>query len=95
MTEASTEFTPAAKQSTVVGHDAELKRLVPGGGVCAAHDRPAVVVPMIVDPAPILPVLPTAMQSTALEQDTPVRSTALLAGLWRVQVEPLLEVLTA
>jgi hypothetical protein len=34
LTEVNTELTPTAKQSAVVGHDAELKRLVPGGGVC-------------------------------------------------------------
>jgi hypothetical protein len=50
---------------------------------------------MIVDPAPMFPVLPTVMQFTAFEQETPVRSTPLLGGLWSDQVEPLLEVLTA
>lgn len=87
-------FTPAAKQSAVVGHDTELKRLVPAGGVWADHDRPPVVVPMIVDPAPILPVLPTAMQFVEDEQEIPVRSTALAGGLWSDQEEPLLEVPT-
>jgi len=32
---------------------------------------------MIVDPAPLLPLLPTAMQSLGAEQEMPVRSTAL------------------
>jgi hypothetical protein len=41
-----------------------------------------------------LPVLPTATQSSAAEHEIPVRSTALLGGLWRDQVELLLEVLT-
>jgi hypothetical protein len=49
---------------------------------------------MRVEPAPRLPVLPTATQSSAAEHEIPVRSTALLGGLWRDQVEPLLEVLT-
>ena len=50
---------------------------------------------MIVDPAPILPVFPTAMQFAVVEQETPVRSTALLGGVWSDQVDPLFEVLTA
>jgi hypothetical protein len=31
---------------------------------------------MIVEPAPVLPLFPTAMQSSAAEQEMPVRSTA-------------------
>jgi hypothetical protein len=49
---------------------------------------------MIVDPAPRLPVLPTAMQSGAAEQEIPVRSTALVGGVWSDHVEPLFEVPT-
>jgi len=94
LTEERTESTPTAKQSAVLGHDAELKRLVPGGGVLAVHDRPPVVVLMTVEPAPRLPVLPTATQSSAAEQEIPVRSTAFAGGLWRDQVEPLLDVPT-
>ena len=94
LTEARTELTPTAKQSAVLGHETELKRLVPGGGVCAVQDSPPVVVPMIVDPAPRLPVLPTAMQSAAAEQEIPVRSTALVGGVWSDHVEPLFEVPT-
>jgi len=32
---------------------------------------------MIVDPASLLPLLPTAMQASAVEHEMPVRSTAL------------------
>ena len=69
-------------------------RLVPGGGLCAVHDTPPVVVFMMVDPAPRLPVLPTATQSSAAEQEIPVTSTALGGGVWRDQFSPLLEVPT-
>jgi hypothetical protein len=94
LTEASTEFTPTAKQSAVLGHETEFKRLVPRGGVCAVHDNPPLVVAMIVEPAPMLPVLPTAMQSAGAEQEIPVRSTAFAGGLCSDQVEPLFEVPT-
>ena len=33
LSEASTVLTPTAKQSAVLGHDTELRRLVPDGGV--------------------------------------------------------------
>ncbi|HEY1650315.1 MAG TPA: hypothetical protein VGG09_00395, partial [Acidimicrobiales bacterium] len=52
----STVFTPAAKQSPTVGHEAEVSMLIPGGGTSCAQDVPPVVVLMIVDPAPLLPV---------------------------------------
>ncbi len=94
LTEDNTVFHPTAKQFAVDGHDAELRRLVPAGGVRAAHERPPVVVVMMVDPAPMLPLLPTATQSAGAEQEIPVTSTALLGGLWSDQVEPLLDVLT-
>jgi hypothetical protein len=48
---------------------------------------------MMVEPAPMLPVLPTATQSLASEQEIPVRSTAFAGGLWSDQVEPLFDVL--
>ena len=54
---------------------------------------PPVVVPMIVEPAPRLPLLPTATQSLGSEQEILVTSTALAGGLWSDQVEPLFEVL--
>jgi len=47
---------------------------------------------MIVDPAPLFPLLPTAMQARAVEHEMPVRSTALEGGLCRDQVEPLFDV---
>jgi hypothetical protein len=48
---------------------------------------------MMVEPAPMLPVLPTAMQSSESEQEIPVRSTAFAGGLWSDHVEPLFDVL--
>ena len=66
LTEVRTESTPAAKQSAVLGHETAFRWLVPDGGFCAAQDNPPVVVPMMVDPAPMLPLFPTAMQSTAV-----------------------------
>ena len=48
---------------------------------------------MMVEPAPILPVLPTAMQSLESEQEIPVRSTAFAGGLCSDHVEPLFDVL--
>ena len=47
--------------------------LVPAGGFWAVHDNPPLIVPMIVDPAPSLPLLPTAMQSSGAEHEMPVR----------------------
>lgn len=91
LTEKKTELTPTTKQSTTVGHDTEFSRLVPAGGTSSFHDVPPFEVLMIVDPDPRLPVLPTATQSSAAEQETPVRSTALLGAVWSVQVEPLSE----
>ena len=78
----------------MLGHETEFNRLVPGGGFWAAHDSPPFVVPMMVDPAPVLPLFPTAMQSTAVEHEMPVRSTALGGGLWSDHVEPLFDVPT-
>jgi hypothetical protein len=81
LSEASTVLTPAAKQSNLLGHETELSRPVPFGGVCVDHDSPPVVVAMIVEPDPLLPVLPTAMQSSAVEQEILVRSTAADGGV--------------
>lgn len=61
--DASTELTPAAKHSAVLGHDAEVSWLVPSGGVCSVQLVPPLMVLMIVEPAPVFPLLPTAMQS--------------------------------
>ena len=41
LTDARTELTPTAKQSAVVGHEAALRRLVPGGGLCAVPRQAA------------------------------------------------------
>jgi hypothetical protein len=92
LTEVTTELSPAAKQFAVLGHDTAFKRLVPGGGFCVAHDKPPVVVPMMVDPAPRLPLFPTATQSTEVAHEIPVRSTALGGGCSCDQVVPLFEV---
>jgi hypothetical protein len=88
LAEEKTESVPTTKQSMTVGHDTELRRLVPGGGVSSLHVEPPSLVLMIVDPDPRLPVLPTATQSSAAEQEIPVRSTALLGEVWFDQVEP-------
>ena len=72
---------PTAKQSAVFGHEAAFNRLVPRGGLWAVHASPPFVVPMIVDPAAVLPLLPTAMQSAAVVHEMPVRSTALGGGV--------------
>jgi hypothetical protein len=92
LTEASTDFTPTAKQSMVLGHETEFSFPVPDGGLCAAQARPPVVVPMIVDPAPRLPVFPTPMQSSGSEHEIPVTSTALAGGSWSDQLDPLFDV---
>jgi hypothetical protein len=47
---------------------------------------------MIVDPARLLPLFPTATQSLELAQEIPVTSTALDGAGWLVQVEPLFSV---
>jgi hypothetical protein len=94
LTDARTESTPTAKQSAVDGHDAELKRLVPVGGLCEVQETPPDVVLMMVDPVPRVPELPTATQSSAAEQEIPVISTALEGGVWSDQSSPLSEVVT-
>jgi len=76
----------------VLGHDTEFNELVPDGALCAVHDNPPVTVPMIVEPAPLLPLSPTAMQSKGAEHEMPVRSTALGGAVWRDQFEALSEV---
>jgi len=48
----------------------------------------------MVDPAPVLPLFPTAMQSTAVAHEMPVKSMAFDGALWDDQVEPLFEVPT-
>jgi hypothetical protein len=48
---------------------------------------------MIVDPAPGLPLLPTATQSFALAQEMLVTLTALDGTVWAAHVAPLLSVL--
>jgi hypothetical protein len=74
-------FTPAAKQTAVVGHEAERRRLVPVGGFSFVQERPPEIVVMIVEPAPVLPLLPTATQSRSVEHEMPVISTAFEGGL--------------
>jgi hypothetical protein len=70
-------FTPAAKQTAVVGHEAERSRLVPVGGLSFVQERPPELVVMMVEPTPVLPLLPTATQSKSVEHEIPVTSTAL------------------
>ena len=47
---------------------------------------------MMVEPAPSLPLLPTATQSSVAEHEMLVRSTASAGGAWEVQVDPLFNV---
>lgn len=90
-----TVSTPTAKQSEVVGHETESSWLIPGGGDWLDQDNPPVVVAIIVDPAPALPLFPTAMQSLALADEMLKRSTPLEGtSVWLVQVDPLLSVPT-
>ena len=42
----------------VVGHDDERRRLVPAGGGSSVQERPPEIVLMMVEPAPVLPLLP-------------------------------------
>ena len=79
--DAMTALTPAEKQLAVVGHDAERIRLVPVGGFSLIQVRPPEVVLMIVEPAPVFPPFPTATQSSKLEQEMPVKSTALAGAV--------------
>jgi hypothetical protein len=47
---------------------------------------------MMVEPVPVLPLLPTATQSLLFEHETPVMLTAPVAAAPTVQTPPLLEV---
>jgi hypothetical protein len=87
-----TVSTPAAKQSAVFGQETELSGPIPGGGVCEDHDKPPVVVVMMVEPAPGLPLFPTATQSFALAQEILVTSTELDGTDWVAHVAPLFSV---
>jgi hypothetical protein len=79
----------------LLGHETEWSWLIPGGGVSLDQDNPPVVVTMIIDPAPGLPLFPTAMQSLALAHEMLKRSTPLEGtSVWLVQVDPLLSVPT-
>jgi hypothetical protein len=49
---------------------------------------------MMVEPVPVLPLLPTATQSSNEEHEMPVTSTALDGGFWDVQRAPSLFVCT-
>jgi hypothetical protein len=83
-------FTPAAKQTAVVGHEAERRRLVPAGGVSFVQERPPEIVLMMVEPAPVLPLLPTATQFSKVEHEMPAVSTSLDGGVRDVHVLPSL-----
>jgi hypothetical protein len=92
LVECKTASIPTAKQSVVVGHEAEASWLVPIGGVWFDQDNPPVVVARIVDPEPVFPLLPTVMQSFESAQEMLVRSTALDGTVWLAHVAPLLSV---
>jgi hypothetical protein len=55
---------------------------------------PPVVVEIIVEPVPEFPLSPMAMQSNVAEHAIPLSRTAVGGGVSRVQVDPLVEVLT-
>jgi hypothetical protein len=64
----------------VVGHDAETSRLVPAGVASSVQVRPPDAVDMMKEPAPVLPLSPTATQSSRVEHEIPVTSTAWEGG---------------
>ncbi len=88
--DARIESTPTAKQSSEDGHETELIWFVPWGGVWELQEDPEFVVVMIVDPAPRLPLSPTATQSIEFEQEIASRSTALGGATCDDQFDPLL-----
>jgi hypothetical protein len=67
--ETTTASIPTAKQTAVVGQATELSRPFPVGGASLDHVPPPLVVTMIVEPAPLFPVFPTAAQSTGGDDD--------------------------
>ena len=91
--EKSAVFTPAAKQVVVVGQETDETRLVPEGGTSFVQESPPDDVLIIVVPAPpLFPLLPTATQSSRLEHEIPVTSTALEGAGCAVQLAPLFDV---
>jgi hypothetical protein len=76
----------------VVGHEAERRRLVPAGGFSAVQVRPPERVLMMVEPVPVLPLLPTATQSLLFEHESPVMLTASLGVVPTDHTPPLLVV---
>jgi hypothetical protein len=90
--ELTTPSTPTAKQVAVVGHETELSLLKPAGGISFVQVLPASVVAIIVDPAPMLPLLPTAMQSNDDEHEIPARFIASDGRLSALHLAPLSEV---
>jgi hypothetical protein len=65
---------------------------MPNGGLCADHEVPPLIVPIMVDPSFELPLLPTAMQSSALSQEIPVSAIAFEGTDCAAQFIPEFEV---
>jgi hypothetical protein len=64
LSETTRLLVPAAKQTAVLVQATDLNAPVPIGGDLFDQESPPLVVVMIVEPAPLFPVLPTALQST-------------------------------
>jgi hypothetical protein len=84
-----TALVATAKQTLVMGHEAECTCPIPKGVDSEDQAKPPVVVAMIGDPAPVLPLSPTLTQSFALAQEIPIRSTAFEGGDWLDHDDPL------
>jgi hypothetical protein len=73
---------PAARHSDALGHDTDLILLIPDGIDWSDHASPTSVKPPSVvlittDPAPVLPLPPTATQSRSFSHAIPMTSIAL------------------
>ena len=56
----------------------------------SVQERPPEIVLMMVEPVPELPLLPTATQSSRVEHEMPLTSTALEGGIWEAHDPPSL-----
>jgi hypothetical protein len=92
LAENNTVLTPAAKQTAVVGQEAERRRLVPAGDASFVQETPPEIVVIMAEPEPVLPLFPAATQSLTLEHEMPVMFTASLGADPDIQVLPLSDV---
>lgn len=77
----------------MIGQATDKRCPVPFGEVPSVQDRPPDIVFMRVDPAPVLPLFPTATQFSRVEHEIPEVSMSSEGAACKLQVCPPLFVL--